>query len=63
MLNANETNTDSVLINIGIYLDDTWEEALAASDCVDKLKISKREKTIKVPYNGDWSIVTSGTLS
>lgn len=45
-----------------IYIDDKWDEALSLSSCEAKEELSKRQKTLKVPLNGEWSDPIFGTL-
>ena len=45
-----------------IYIDNKWEDALSQNSCFDKEATSKRQKTLKVPLNGEFSEKVDGSL-
>lgn len=58
----NETSTDRSFLQINVYTEDTWEEALLSQDCASKTALS-REKRVKVPLDGTFSTPMKGTLT
>ena len=59
---VNETSSERSFLQINVYTESTWEEALLASTCEQKTSIS-RQKRVKVPEDGSWSTPMKGTLS
>jgi len=60
---VDETNTDTIDYTVNVYLDDKWEDALSADSCSAKEQATKRSRSIRIPYNGEWSRYVSGTVS
>ena len=46
-----------------VYIDNKWEDALSQSSCEAKELASRRQKTLRVPLNGEWSDPIDGTLT
>jgi hypothetical protein len=59
---VNDTSTDRSFLFINVYQDDQFEEALQAGDCKAQVKLA-REKRVRVPLNGEWSVAMMGTLN
>lgn len=59
---VNETSTERSFLQINVYTEDSWEEALLSRDCLAKTALS-REKRVKVPLDGTFSTPMKGTLT
>lgn len=46
-----------------VYIDNKWEDTLSQDSCKDKEAVSKRQKILRVPRNGEFSDTVDGTMT
>lgn len=63
LLKPIDESQNYIRLDLLVYLDSNWEDTLYAESCGEKMKLARREKSIRIPKNGDWSTEMSGTLS
>ena len=55
--------SDFVEFQSSVYIDKKWKNALSAESCESKESSSKKQQTLLVPYNGEWSETVDGSLT
>jgi hypothetical protein len=63
LLKSVDESSDTLNLDVLVYLDDNWEDTIYMDKCEDKNSLARREKTLRIPKNGEWSPDLSGTLS
>jgi hypothetical protein len=56
------SSTESMDFEGTIYIDKKWKNALEAQGCEEKELSSKKQSTLSVPLNGEWSNTIEGSL-